>query len=125
MTLLRHTAVDCPAHCQLSLSHSRLISSSVCSAQLQNAAPCIGEALALVQLRQGHTVLSCRSVFYLPPPKPLNYLVQDLYGGPCMVLQGALDPLNDARARAAALQAACSNVEVQLIGGGHCPVCSS
>ncbi|CAK0783042.1 hypothetical protein CVIRNUC_006237 [Coccomyxa viridis] len=62
-----------------------------------------------------------RSVFYLPPPKPLNYLVQDLYGGPCMVLQGALDPLNDARARAAALQAACSNVEVQLIGGGHCP----
>ena len=42
-----------------------------------------------------------------------------------MVLQGALDPLNDARARAAALQAACSNVEVQLIGGGHCPVRSS
>ena len=67
-------------------------------------------------------MLSCRSVFYLPPPKPLNHLVQDLYRGPCMVLQGALDPLNDARARAAALQAACSNVEVQLIGGGHCPV---
>ena len=61
-------------------------------------------------------------MFYLPPPKPLNHLVQDLYGGPCMVLQGALDPLNDARARAAALDAACSNVEVQLIDGGHCPV---
>ena len=39
-----------------------------------------------------------------------------------MVLQGAMDPLNDARARAAALDAACSNVEVQLIDGGHCPV---
>lgn len=63
-------------------------------------------------------------MFYLPPPKPLNHLVQDLYGGPCMVLQGALDPLNDARARAAALDAACSNVEVQLIDGGHCPVIS-
>ena len=41
-----------------------------------------------------------------------------------MVLQGAMDPLNDARARAAALDAACSNVEVQLIAGGHCPVCA-
>ena len=63
-----------------------------------------------------------RSVFYLPAPKPLNYLVQDMYGGPCMVLQGAKDPLNDARARAAALGAACPNVQVQLINGGHCPV---
>lgn len=72
-----------------------------------------------------HPLRCCgRSVFYLPPPKPLNHLVQDLYGGPCMVLQGALDPLNDARARAAALDAACSNVEVQLIDGGHCPVIS-
>jgi len=53
---------------------------------------------------------------------PLNYLVQDLYGGPCMVLQGAMDPLNDAKARAASLEAACANVEVQLINGGHCPV---
>ena len=34
----------------------------------------------------------CRSVFYLPKPRPLNYLVQDLYGGPTLVLQGAKVP---------------------------------
>ena len=62
-----------------------------------------------------------RSVFYLPAPVPLNHLVQDLYGGPALVLQGARDPLNDAPARAAALDAACRNVRVQLIDGGHCP----
>lgn len=33
--------------------------------------------------------VNCRSVFYLPKPRPLNYLVQDLYGGPTLVLQGA------------------------------------
>jgi len=31
----------------------------------------------------------CRSVFYLPKPRPLNHLVQDLFGGPTLVLQGA------------------------------------
>ena len=31
----------------------------------------------------------CRSVFYLPKPRPLNYLVQDMFGGPTLVLQGA------------------------------------
>jgi hypothetical protein len=61
-------------------------------------------------------------VFYLPKPLPLNHLVGDLYGGPTMVLQGALDPLNDARARAHALQEACPNVRVRLLDGGHCPV---
>ena len=66
-------------------------------------------------------VLLSRSVFYLPPPLPLNHLVADMYGGPVLVLQGAKDPLNDAMARAAALGAACSNVRVQLIDGGHCP----
>ena len=82
------------------------------------------DKVSLIPLGCPWHLLQCcaRSVFYLPPPKPLNYLVQDLYGGPCMVLQGALDPLNDARARAVALDAACSNVEVQLIDGGHCPV---
>lgn len=34
----------------------------------------------------------CRSVFYLPKPRPLNYLVQDLYGGPTLLLQGAKVP---------------------------------
>ena len=31
----------------------------------------------------------CRSVFYLPKPRPLNFLVQDLFGKPTLVLQGA------------------------------------
>lgn len=31
----------------------------------------------------------CRSVFYLPKPRPLNHLVQDLFSGPTLVLQGA------------------------------------
>jgi pimeloyl-ACP methyl ester carboxylesterase len=48
-------------------------------------------------------------------------LVAELYGGPVLVLQGARDPLNDAPARAAALAAACSNVRVHLLEGGHCP----
>lgn len=61
-------------------------------------------------------------MFYLPKPLPLNHLVKDLYGGPTLVLQGAKDPLNDARGRASALQGACPNVRVHLLEGGHCPV---
>lgn len=38
------------------------------------------------------------SVFYLPPPRALNWMVKDAYGGPTLVLQGVLDPLNDAGA---------------------------
>lgn len=38
-----------------------------------------------------------RSVFYLPKPRPLSHLVGDLWRGPTLVLQGALDPLNDAK----------------------------
>lgn len=38
-----------------------------------------------------------RSVFYLPRPRPLSHLVGDLWRGPTLVLQGALDPLNDAK----------------------------
>ncbi|KAL0021846.1 hypothetical protein WJX77_007187 [Trebouxia sp. C0004] len=62
-----------------------------------------------------------RSVFYLPKPRPLNYLVQDLFGGPTLVLQGAKDPLSNAVARANGLRDACNNVEVQLLDAGHCP----
>ena len=111
----------------------------------------------------------CRSVFYLPKPRPLNYLVAERYGGPALVLQvcpkplqathlmlvqsapawriqggraacgtsgqacceqtlrgstrvgaqGARDPLNDAVQRASAIAAACPNVRVQLLDGGH------
>ncbi|KAL3153511.1 hypothetical protein ABBQ38_011843 [Trebouxia sp. C0009 RCD-2024] len=62
-----------------------------------------------------------RSVFYLPKPRPLNYLIQELYGGPTLVLQGAKDPLSNAVARAKELEAACRNVRVQMLNAGHCP----
>ncbi|KAK9905885.1 hypothetical protein WJX75_008118 [Coccomyxa subellipsoidea] len=62
-----------------------------------------------------------RSVFYLPKSLPLNHLVKDLYRGRALVLQGAKDPLNDARGRAQALQDSCPNVSVHLLDAGHCP----
>jgi pimeloyl-ACP methyl ester carboxylesterase len=36
-------------------------------------------------------------------------------------VQGVLDPLNDARKRAADIAAACPNVAVVLLEAGHCP----
>eukprot|EP00208_Stichococcus_sp_RCC1054_P008027 CAMPEP_0206150500 /NCGR_PEP_ID=MMETSP1473-20131121/38333_1 /ASSEMBLY_ACC=CAM_ASM_001109 /TAXON_ID=1461547 /ORGANISM="Stichococcus sp, Strain RCC1054" /LENGTH=795 /DNA_ID=CAMNT_0053548005 /DNA_START=103 /DNA_END=2489 /DNA_ORIENTATION=+ len=62
-----------------------------------------------------------QSAFYLPRPKPLNWYVADQWGGPTLCLQGVLDPLNDARGRAASLKEACTNVELQLVEAGHCP----
>ncbi len=62
-----------------------------------------------------------RSVFYLPPPRPLNHLVAAAYGGPTRVLQGRLDPLNDAQGRAQQLAELCPNVDVVLLDAGHCP----
>ncbi len=62
-----------------------------------------------------------RSVFYLPKPRPLNHLVADLYAGPTLVLQGAKDPLNDAVARANAIQGSCPNAALHLLEAGHCP----
>jgi pimeloyl-ACP methyl ester carboxylesterase len=63
------------------------------------------------------------AVFYLPPPRALNYLVGEMFKGPTLVLQGAADPLNDARGRAEELGKLCrSNVDVVLMEGrGHCP----
>jgi pimeloyl-ACP methyl ester carboxylesterase len=63
------------------------------------------------------------AVFYLPPPRALNFLVGELFKGPTLVLQGAADPLNDARGRAEQLGKLCSsNVDVVLMEGrGHCP----
>ncbi len=58
----------------------------------------------------------------MPKPLALNYLVAEKFGGPALVLQGAKDPLNDARSRAAELEAACPNIQVHLLDGGHCPV---
>ncbi|KAG1659816.1 hypothetical protein FOA52_002153 [Chlamydomonas sp. UWO 241] len=63
-----------------------------------------------------------QSVFYLPPPRALDHLVRDKFKGPTLVLQGVLDPLNDARKRAAEIKAACpDNVAVVLVEAGHCP----
>jgi pimeloyl-ACP methyl ester carboxylesterase len=62
-----------------------------------------------------------RSVFFLPPPRPLNHLVAGLFGKPTRVLQGRLDPLNDAAARAEQLGSLCANVDVVLLDAGHCP----
>lgn len=62
-----------------------------------------------------------RSVFYLPKPRALNYLVTEAFGGPTLVLQGAKDPLNDAEGRAKELDRLCGNAKVVLLDAGHCP----
>ncbi|GFR49192.1 hypothetical protein Agub_g11217, partial [Astrephomene gubernaculifera] len=62
-----------------------------------------------------------RAVWYLPPPRALNWLVAEGWRGPTLVLQGALDPLNDARGRALQLGQLCANVRVMLLEAGHCP----
>lgn len=61
------------------------------------------------------------SVFYLPKPRPLNYLINNLWRGPTAVVQGVLDPLNDARGRATQLEAECPGLRVWSINAGHCP----
>lgn len=61
------------------------------------------------------------AVFYLPPPRALNYMVASLWRGPTLVLQGVLDPLNDAAGRAQQLKELCPNVQLQLLQAGHCP----
>ncbi|GAQ88572.1 DNA photolyase [Klebsormidium nitens] len=62
------------------------------------------------------------SVFYLPKPRPINFLI-DRFGGPVLVVQGRFDPLNDAVRRAEALRAACPGaVSVHLVDAGHCPM---
>jgi pimeloyl-ACP methyl ester carboxylesterase len=61
-----------------------------------------------------------RSVFFLPSPRPLNYLINELYQGPVLVLQGILDPLNDATKRAEQIVAACPQTELRLLEAGHC-----
>lgn len=61
----------------------------------------------------------CRSVFYLPKPRPLSHLVADLWRGPTLVLQGALDPLNDAKGGASSsLLSSKATVRLRL----HMPV---
>lgn len=62
-----------------------------------------------------------RSVFYLPPPRALNYLVAEVFKKPTLVLQGAKDPLNDAPKRASEIARLCANARVVLLDAGHCP----
>ena len=62
-----------------------------------------------------------QSVFYMPKPRALDVLLVKEFGGPCLLLQGAKDPLNDARGRAKALEKAVPGIEVQLLDAGHCP----
>lgn len=61
------------------------------------------------------------SVFYLPKPRPLNYLINNLWRGPTAVIQGVLDPLNDAGGRANQLEAECPGLRAWRINAGHCP----
>jgi hypothetical protein len=53
-------------------------------------------------------------------PRPANELLAK-FGGPVLVAQGVLDPLNDAKGRAKLLEAAHGDVEVAELNGGHCP----
>lgn len=62
-----------------------------------------------------------KSGFYLAPPRPLPYMLNDLYGGPVLVVQGVLDILNDAGGRARKLEAAIGRASAVCLDAGHCP----
>ena len=62
-----------------------------------------------------------RSGFYLAPPRPLPYLLNDLFQGPVLILQGVHDPLNNAKGRADTLEAVLENAKKVLLEAGHCP----
>lgn len=55
----------------------------------------------------------------LPPSRSMNALFDD-YGGPVLIAQGALDPLNDAPTRAAMFGRIREGVAVELLQSGHC-----
>lgn len=55
----------------------------------------------------------------LPPPRSMDGLFSD-YGGRVLVAQGALDPLNDAKARANMFGRISPRVSVTLLPLGHC-----
>lgn len=80
----------------------------------------IGDAIYRAACDEGAAAVFA-SVAYLPKPPALNALVA-AFGGRTLVLQGALDPLNDARGRAAQLARLCpANASVTLLQAGHCP----
>lgn len=61
-----------------------------------------------------------KSVFFIKRPRPLNYLLSEMYGGPVLLLQGALDPLNNAKDKGQRIQELCKNVQVEMVEAGHC-----
>lgn len=69
--------------------------------------------------RRGLQVL--KSGFYLAPPRPLPFMLNTLYGGPVLIVQGVLDILNDAGGRARALEAAIDSASAVCLDAGHCP----
>lgn len=64
-----------------------------------------------------------RSGFYLAPQRPLPYLLNELYQGPVLILQGVLDPLGGGKSgeRADKLEAAIHKATKVCIDAGHCP----
>lgn len=61
-----------------------------------------------------------KSGAYLPRPVPITHLIKT-FGKPVLVLQGVLDPLNNAADRATQLGAVAPTVEVVRLEAGHCP----
>lgn len=62
-----------------------------------------------------------RSGVYLAPQRPLPFLLNQLYRGPVLILQGVLDPLNKARDRADVLEKRIHGSRKVLLEAGHCP----
>lgn len=61
-----------------------------------------------------------QSVFFLPKPEPLNVLCTK-FGRPVLILQGSLDPLNDAVGRAKKLNSLIPRSTLVFLESGHCP----
>lgn len=66
-----------------------------------------------------------RSAFFLPSPVPITYNLE-AFNGPTLVLQGVLDPLNDAKTRANEIEQntdlPSSLFKVVRLQLGHCPM---
>eukprot|EP00210_Caulerpa_lentillifera_P003151 g3011.t1 len=62
-----------------------------------------------------------KSVFFLQKPVPLNYYLSELYRGEVLLLQGALDPLNQAVELAELVEDLRPGITVEIIQAGHCP----
>lgn len=63
------------------------------------------------------------SVFYLPPPRALNYLINEAYKKPTCLLTGGLDPLNDAKGRTSQLSGLVPDTMVIVCDAGMQALC--